>query len=97
MSRIDPAAYRTGAEAVWLADQRDRAAAINVPTLIVVGDQDLVTPLDLSEELMDLVPDSRMQLIEAAGHLGNLEKPEAFNHIVDEFLSQFDRTSDSRS
>lgn len=97
MSRIDPAAYRTGAEAVWLADQRDRAAAINVPTLIVVGDQDLVTPLDLSNELMDLVPDARMQVIEAAGHLSNLERPEAFNHIVDEFLGQFDPTSDSRS
>ena len=36
MSRIDPAAYRIGAEAVWLADQRDRAAAIHAPTLIVV-------------------------------------------------------------
>ena len=36
MSRIDPAAYRIGAEAVWLADQRDRAAAIDVPTLVLV-------------------------------------------------------------
>ena len=31
MARIDPAAYRIGAEAVWLADQRDRAAAIARP------------------------------------------------------------------
>src|SRR4051794_37214584 len=42
MSRIDPAGYRIGAEAVWLADQRDRARAIRGPTLVIVGDQDLV-------------------------------------------------------
>src|SRR5438270_4434118 len=47
MSRIDPAAYRIGAEAVWLADQRDRTGAIRVPTLVLVGDRDLVTPVDL--------------------------------------------------
>src|SRR3954447_3110650 len=34
MARIDPAAYRIGAEAVWLANQRDRAAEIGVPTLV---------------------------------------------------------------
>jgi 3-oxoadipate enol-lactonase len=87
MSRIDPAAFRIGAEAVWLADQRDRAELIRVPTLILVGDQDLVTPPDLSNELLDLVPDARMQVIAGAGHLTNLEKPEAFNGAVYSFLS----------
>jgi 3-oxoadipate enol-lactonase len=86
MSRIDPAAYRIGAEAVWLADQRDRAHEIRVPTLILVGDQDLVTPVDLSNELLDLIPDARMQVIHGAGHLGNLEKPAEFNAVVEEFL-----------
>src|SRR3990170_5470716 len=38
MARIDPAAFRIGAEAVWLADQRTRVAAIAVPTLVLVGD-----------------------------------------------------------
>src|SRR4051812_2113141 len=86
MSRIDPAAYRIGAEAVWLADQRDRAHEIRVPTLVIVGDQDLVTPVDLSNELLDLIPDARMRVIRGAGHLGNLEKPAEFNAIVEEFL-----------
>ena len=86
MSRIDPLAYRIGAEAVWLADQRDRVGAIRVPTLVLVGDGDLVTPIDLSNELVDLVPDARMQVIRGAGHLGNLEKPAEFNAAVDEFI-----------
>ena len=87
MSRIDPLAYRVGAEAVWLADQRDRAGAIRVPTLVLVGDQDLITPVDLSNELVDIIPDARMQIIQGAGHLSNLEKPAEFNAAVDQFVA----------
>jgi len=88
MSRIDPAAYRIGAEAVWLADQRARAGAIAKPTLVLVGNQDLVTPPELSSDLADRIPGARMQVIENAGHLSNLEQPDAFNRAVDEFLSR---------
>jgi 3-oxoadipate enol-lactonase len=87
MSRIDPAAYRIGAEAVWLADQRDRARAIRAPALVIVGDQDLITPADLSNELVDLILDARMQVIGGAGHLTNLERPREFNSMVDRFLT----------
>ena len=88
MSRIDPAAYRIGAEAVWLADQRARAGAIAKPTLVLVGNQDLVTPPELSSDLADRIPGARIQVIENAGHLSNLEQPDAFNRAVDEFLSR---------
>lgn len=87
MSRIDPAAYRIGAQAVWLADQRSRAERIDVPTLVIVGDQDLVTPAELSSELVDLIPAARMQVIAGAGHLTNLEKPADFNSTVDDFIA----------
>ena len=86
MSRIDPGAYRIGAEAVWLADQRDRAGEIRAPSLVIVGDQDLITPIDLSNELVDLIPDARMQVIAGAGHLANLEQPDAFNAALEEFI-----------
>lgn len=88
MARINPAAYRIGAEAVWLADQRERAEQIHVPTLVLVGQRDLVTPPDLSNELVDLIPDARMQVIAGAGHISNLEKPSEFNRAVAEFIGQ---------
>ena len=90
MGRIDPAAYRIGAEAVWLADQRGRAQDIRMPTLVVVGDGDLVTPPELSNELVDLIPDARMQVIAGAGHLGNIERPGEFNRIIEEFICDVD-------
>lgn len=86
MAAIDPAAFRIGAEAVWLADQRDRAAAIAVPTLVICGDRDTVTPPDLSYELGSLIRGSLVAMIEGAGHLGNLERPGAFNGLVEEFI-----------
>ena len=86
MGRIDPAAYRQGAQAVWLADQRDRAAAIAVPTLILVGDEDRITPPALSQALAKLVRGASLEVIAGAGHLANLEQPAAFNSVVDAFL-----------
>lgn len=88
MARIDPAAYRIGAEAVWLADQSDRAAAIAVPTLVICGAEDKVTPPELSRELAALIPGARYSEIERAGHLSNLEQPGAFNRLAGEFIDE---------
>jgi 3-oxoadipate enol-lactonase len=90
MARIDPAAYCIGAEAVWLADQKERAKQIRVPSLILVGDQDLITPPELSDELARLIPNARVQVIEDAGHISNLEKPREFNQALELFIGQSD-------
>lgn len=87
MSNIDPAAYVIGARAVWLADQIDRASAIRVPTFVLVGDEDSITPPALSEQLVSLIPGATMEVIAGAGHLANLEQPAAFNAAVDTFLN----------
>ncbi|MEO5612868.1 MAG: alpha/beta fold hydrolase [Sphingomicrobium sp.] len=86
MAKIDPNAFRIGAEAVWLADQRERAAAIRVPTLIVCGTEDAVTPPALSEELTHIIPGARYEPIADAGHLTNLECPAEFNTVAKTFI-----------
>jgi 3-oxoadipate enol-lactonase len=93
MARIDPEAFRIGAEAVWLADQRERATAIRVPTLVLCGAEDRVTPPALSTALARLIPGAQYEAIERAGHLTNLERPDAFNTLVGAFI----RGVDSRS
>jgi 3-oxoadipate enol-lactonase len=93
MAKIDPAAYRIGAEAVWLAEQGERAHDIRVPTLVLCGSEDVVTPPALSLALAQLIPGARNEPIDGAGHLSNLERPDAFNTLVGAFI----RGVDSRS
>lgn len=93
MGAIDADAYRVGAEAVWLADQRARVRAIAVPTLVLCGTEDRITPPALSEELAGLVAGATLELIEAAGHLANAEQPAAFNTAIDRFLADAERNS----
>ncbi len=90
MAAIDPAAYRTGAEAVWLARQEERAAAIRCPTLVLCGADDRITPPALSTALSKLVPGAIYEPIERAGHLSNLERPEEFNTLVGAFVRGVD-------
>jgi 3-oxoadipate enol-lactonase len=93
MARIEPESYSIGAKAVWLADQRERAAAIRVPTLVLCGTEDRVTPPALSNALTKLIPGAHYAAVERAGHLANLERAGEFNTLVGAFI----RGVDSRS
>ncbi len=59
---------------------------INVPTLIIVGSRDEFTPVSDAEFMRDRIPDSKMAVIEGAGHIPNLENPIEFNRVLDEFM-----------
>lgn len=68
-------------------DSTPDLASIDLPTLIVVGENDTLTPPELSRKMHEHVRDSRLVVIPEAGHLSNLEAPEAFNGALAEFLS----------
>jgi pimeloyl-ACP methyl ester carboxylesterase len=68
-------------------DSTPLLATIHFPTLIVVGDEDTVTPATLSHEMRDAVPGSELAVIPGAGHLSNLEQPESFNAALARFLT----------
>jgi pimeloyl-ACP methyl ester carboxylesterase len=59
---------------------------ISVPTLIIVGSQDEFTPVADADFMREKIPDSKMAVIEGAGHMPNLENPAEFNRVVAEFL-----------
>jgi 3-oxoadipate enol-lactonase len=60
---------------------------IHVPTLIVVGDEDTLTPPAAAEEMHQGIAGSQLVRIPQAGHLSNLEQPELFNAALAVFLS----------
>jgi pimeloyl-ACP methyl ester carboxylesterase len=67
-------------------DSTPLLGSIHCSTLIVVGDEDTVTPKARAEELQSGIRGSELAVIAGAGHLSNLEQPEAFNQTLARFL-----------
>jgi 3-oxoadipate enol-lactonase len=67
-------------------DARPGVGAITVPTLVLVGAEDAVTPLAVAEQLAAGIAGARLIVIPAAGHFTAMENPAAFNAAVREFL-----------
>jgi pimeloyl-ACP methyl ester carboxylesterase len=65
---------------------RDRLGEIAAPTLVVWGDDDPLVPVRDAWEFGELIPDARVVVYEDTGHVAMLERPEAFNALVREFL-----------
>ena len=67
-------------------DSTPLLATIHVPTVIIVGDEDTVTPRAAAEEMQRGISGSTLATIPAAGHLSNLEQTPAFNAVLAAFL-----------
>lgn len=67
-------------------DARPDLQAIKVPTLVIVGAQDTLTPPSMARTLAEGISQAQLVTIERAGHLSNLEQPEAFNSAIQAFL-----------
>jgi pimeloyl-ACP methyl ester carboxylesterase len=86
MSEIRPVATRAMAFALAEADLRDVLPVIDVPTLLLYGDADERSPLNVAEDLRDSIPTSRLVVMAGLGHVSYLESPERFEAEVRSFL-----------
>ncbi len=68
------------------ADSRPLLSSIEVPTIIIHGEDDQIVPLAEAQEMYAAMPDSNLFIVENAGHLPPMEQPDVFNGIVAEFL-----------
>ena len=64
----------------------DNLVNIDVPTLLVFGDVDPLTPPSVGEYMQERIAGSQLIILENAGHMTNLEQPDAFNSAVLSFL-----------
>ena len=69
-------------------DSTESLAQIDVPTLVIVGENDGVTPPDAARKLHENIGGSQLIVIPEAGHISNMESPEAFNGALAEFLNK---------
>ena len=68
-------------------DNRPFLSEIKCPTVVVVGAQDALTPVKVSEEMHAAMPDSVLEVIAGCGHLSTMEAPDAVNMILDRWLA----------
>jgi pimeloyl-ACP methyl ester carboxylesterase len=67
-------------------DSQDILARYAGPALVVVGEQDAITPPEKAQQIASLIKGAKRVKIPGAGHLSNFEAPDAFNRALDEFL-----------
>ena len=84
--RVEP--YKQALHAIVTTDFRSVLPRISVPTLVIVGEEDQVTPPQEAEFLVNHIAGASLVKIPDAGHLTNIERPEAFNAALGAFLDQ---------
>lgn len=85
--QADPRAYRAAMRALGRFDARNRLHEIHLPTLVVTGRRDTTVPIEAQTFLAQGIANAKHVFIEEAGHGVTVEKPEQFNQILVEFLS----------
>ena len=66
----------------------DKLHKIKVPTLLIWGLQDIVTPAFVGEKFHELIEDSRLHMLDQCGHAPMMEKPAEFNKLLEAFLEE---------
>jgi 3-oxoadipate enol-lactonase len=85
---VGPEAYHRQAQAYLRYDALDRLADLKSPTLVIVGEQDLLTPPWVCREVADRIPGCQFEIIKGDGssHVVPIERPDEFNRLVTRFL-----------
>jgi pimeloyl-ACP methyl ester carboxylesterase len=85
VSDFHPLGFRLMAKSSADRDTTDLLPNIGVPTLVVWGEDDRRSPLNIAEQLRDDILNAELATIAKAGHLSNMEQPEEFNTQVRRF------------
>jgi 3-oxoadipate enol-lactonase len=87
----DQPAEAIGAASLGMAERPDSTPdlpGIDVPTLVITGSLDTLIPPAVTAEMAERIPGARLELLEGAGHLSNLERPEDFTRLLSEHLER---------
>ena len=85
MSDFHPVGFRLMAMSSANTDTRNILPTIEVPTLLIWGEKDKRSPINVAHQMHVAIPGSKLQVIKGAGHVCNLEAPAEFNKIVNDF------------
>jgi pimeloyl-ACP methyl ester carboxylesterase len=86
MGDVHPVGMRAAVQAMGWLDHRDVLPTITVPTLLLYGDVDVRSPVQVGRDLQAALPSSSLVVLPGAPHLAHVEAPDAFNRAVRTFL-----------
>lgn len=87
LEQADPASFaRAQAAMAARPDSSELLPTIDVPTLVVTGQVDAIIGPEVARGMSRAIPDARLEVIEGAGHLPNVERPDRFNPVLVEFI-----------
>jgi pimeloyl-ACP methyl ester carboxylesterase len=92
VSEFHPIGFRLMSLSSAEMDTRNLLPHIDVPTLVLWGDDDRRSPMDVAEALHAAIPGAELAIIPNAGHLSNMEQPDTFNVHVRRFCLERDAT-----
>jgi pimeloyl-ACP methyl ester carboxylesterase len=87
LSEFHPHGFRLMAKSSADTDTTGLLPTIEAPTLLLWGDDDRRSPVAIAQQLHGLIPGAELTVIPEAGHVSNMEQPEAFNAAVRRFLA----------
>ena len=88
MARVPSGGMRQAIDCLVTHDSRDLLPTISAPTMCAVGELDEETPVAYAFALADLIPHARLVVIPHAGHLLNVEAPDAVNQLLDDHMQR---------
>ncbi len=90
LAEVEPATTVEAARAIAAHDVREDLRHVTLPTLVVVGDADLLTPPAHARGVVDAVPGAQLRVLSGVGHQVMQEDPEALGHLIDELAALAD-------
>ena len=86
--RSDPQGYAATCATLRDADLRAEIGAIAAPTLVVAGEADRSTPVDLVRACADAIAGARFEILPGVGHIPSIEQPAALAALIEQFLKE---------
>jgi len=86
IAKVNPKVYIQLMRSAVLGDFTGLLASVKAPTLVLIGESDMIAPRSESDFLVEKIPNATLAVVPAAGHLGCLDNPTAFNEAIGKFF-----------
>jgi pimeloyl-ACP methyl ester carboxylesterase len=88
MAGVPAATYRKAVALLTTFDRRALLPTITVPALLVAGAEDRTAPAAVMQRMAQKIPGAEFALLAGCGHLGPMDQPDEFNHVLEDFLER---------